>query len=749
MKKDAILLLFSCLSFFNFSQNLNWVRKVTSFGLYPYTVSINDVCTDENNHQYSISYGDNSANFSFNGGQVTAPSIYKCGSINKSNDQGNHEWIKFFVPITANGFCTPQRIYYRNGYIYITGINNGSIDMNPGAQVNALNGMTSPFIVKLDTAGNFIWAKSFASVNSKVNDVKVDLNDNIYLTGLFNTSFSFNGLNQVSNGNDDIFLLKFNSLGQEQWCKTFGSNSINSECGKSIAIDQNNNINVCGYFSGTVDFDPGLGNYPLICNGSRDGFVARYDLNGNFVTAINIGGSGGNNDVKFNAIEVDNNSVYVAGVVSGTVDLDPGALTNNITVQGSQGILMKFDYQLNPNWHKLISSSSASEIHHIRIKSNQLYISGLMVGTTDLDPHPSNSFTYSPAATYNQGNTYIVKLDLNGSFIWGAGFLNTPTGGIYINNNIPYGLAITNDGVYIAGEFTGPVDFNPDQGQTQIVQPAYTPAGIGITTGYLAKLTNCVPSSSTIQAIACNSYFWAQTGQTYNSSGQYSDTLQNVYGCDSIILLNLTINANVQGGTTVHSACDSYTWNNQTYTQSGIYSQVLSTVNGCDSTVTLDLTLNYSPTTPIVTLSNVTNLTTPPQGNATYQWFQCSDNLPIANAVNNTFIASSNGLYGVIVSNGCGSDTSQCVNVTTIGLNELTNQMIIFPNPTSETIEIRMDYTELQYSMYKILDAQYREIKTGKLDSQNGKMLINIGTIASGNYYLVIEGVGVFNFIKN
>ena len=749
MKKAAILILFSSLSFVNFSQNLNWVRKVTSFGLYPYTVSINDVCTDDYNRQYSISYGDNSANFSFNGGQVTAPSIYKCGSITKSNDQGNHEWIKFFVPITANGSCTPQRIYYRNGYIYITGINNGSIDMNPGAQVYSVNGMTSPFIVKLDTAGNYVWAKSFSDVNSKVFDLKVDANDNVYITGSFSTNFFFNGINQVSNGNDDIFLLKFNNSGQEQWCKTFGSNSVNSECGKSIAIDQNNNINVCGYFSGTVDFDPGLGNYPLICNGSRDGFVARYDPNGNFITAIDIGGSGGNNDVRFNSIEVDNNSVYLAGLVYGTVDLDPGALTNNITVQGSQGILMKFDYQLNFNWHKLIISNNSSEIYHIRIKSNQLYISGLMSGTTDLDPHPTNSFTYSPAATYNGGNTYVVKMDLNGSFIWGAGFLNTPTGGIYINNNIPYGLAITNDGVYIAGEFTGPVDFNPDQGQTQIVQPAYTPAGIGITTGYLAKLTNCVPSSSTIQAIACNSYFWAQTGQTYNSSGQYHDTLQNVNGCDSIISLNLTINANVQGGTTVQSACDSYTWNNQTYTQSGIYSQVLSTVNGCDSTVTLDLTLNYSPTTPIVTLSNVTNLTTPPQGNATYQWFQCSDNLPIANAVNNTFIASSNGLYGVIVSNGCGSDTSQCVNVSSIGLNELTNQMIIFPNPTSETIEIRMDYTELQYSMYKILDAQYREIKTGKLDSQNGKMLINIGTIASGNYNLVIEGVGVFNFIKN
>jgi len=283
MKKAAILILFSSLSFVNFSQNLNWVRKVTSFGLYPYTVSINDVCTDDYNRQYSISYGDNSANFSFNGGQVTAPSIYKCGSITKSNDQGNHEWIKFFVPITANGSCTPQRIYYRNGYIYITGINNGSIDMNPGAQVNSLFGWSTPFIVKLDTAGNFVWAKSFGEVNTKVNDIKVDGIGNVYITGSMSTSFFFNGVNQVSNGNDDIFLLKYNSLGQEQWCKTFGSNSINSECGNSIAIDQNNNINVCGFFSGSIDFDPGLGNYPLICNGQRDGFVSRFDANGNFM----------------------------------------------------------------------------------------------------------------------------------------------------------------------------------------------------------------------------------------------------------------------------------------------------------------------------------------------------------------------------------------------------------------------------------------------------------------------------------
>jgi hypothetical protein len=218
---------------------------------------------------------------------------------------------------------------------------------------------------------------------------------------------------------------------------------------------------------------------------------------------------------------------------------------------------------------------------------------------------------------------------------------------------------------------------------------------------------------------------------------------------DAIISLNLTINANVQGGTAVQSACDSYTWNNQTYTQSGLYTQVLSTINGCDSTVTLDLTLNYSPTTPIVTLTNITNLSTPLQGNATYQWFQCSDNLAIPNAINNTFIASSNGLYGVIVSNGCGSDTSQCVNVSTIGISELSNRIVLFPNPTTETIEIRMDNTELQNVNYKLIDAASREIQKGKLDAYNGRFLIQTKSIATGNYVLVIEGVGTYQFTKD
>jgi len=72
--------------------------------------------------------------------------------------------------------------------------------MDPGGDVNFLNGTTSPFVVKLDTAGNFIWAKSFSSVNAKVNDLKVDNFGNVFITGSFNTNFTFNNLSYSTLG---------------------------------------------------------------------------------------------------------------------------------------------------------------------------------------------------------------------------------------------------------------------------------------------------------------------------------------------------------------------------------------------------------------------------------------------------------------------------------------------------------------------------------------------------------------------
>ena len=105
---------------------------------------------------------------------------------------------------------------------------------------------------------------------------------------------------------------------------------------------------------------------------------------------------------------------------------------------------------------------------------------------------------------------------------------------------------------------------------------------------------NCTTVKDSIAQVACDNFTWRDS--IYTATGIYTDTLSQMAGCDSILLLNLTINHSTTAIETV-TACDSYTWHDSTYTTSTLNSQ-FSTLNsvGCDSTVTLNLTINYSTT---------------------------------------------------------------------------------------------------------------------------------------------------------
>ena len=92
---------------------------------------------------------------------------------------------------------------------------------------------------------------------------------------------------------------------------------------------------------------------------------------------------------------------------------------------------------------------------------------------------------------------------------------------------------------------------------------------------------------------SCNSYNW--NGNTYSISGNYIDTLQTSFGCDSVVTLVLTINNSNNSQENITS-CDNYIWNGTTYSQTGTYTITLQTVNGCDSTITLILTINQNET---------------------------------------------------------------------------------------------------------------------------------------------------------
>jgi hypothetical protein len=142
--------------------------------------------------------------------------------------------------------------------------------------------------------------------------------------------------------------------------------------------------------------------------------------------------------------------------------------------------------------------------------------------------------------------------------------------------------------------------------------------------------------------------------------------------------------------THVVTACNTYTWiDGNTYTSNNnTATHTLTNAVGCDSIVTLDLTIN--------TVSNVTVTTsgltiTASNASATYQWLDCSNSFAvIASQTGSSFTATANGSYAVeLTENGC-KDTSACVNITTVGFEDLStdNEITVYPNPTQGKVNL-------------------------------------------------------------
>src|SRR3989338_1111313 len=259
------------------------------------------------------------------------------------------------------------------------------------------------------------------------------------------------------------------------------------------------------------------------------------------------------------------------------------------------------------------------------------------------------------------------------------------------------------------------------------------------------NLTINVPTTSGLSASACETYTWSENNMTYTASGNYNDTLVNAAGCDSIITLNLTINQPAASFETV-SACDTYTWNSNgmTYTNSGWFLDTLSTVSGCDSIITLDLTIIASPVAN-ATDDNAGTLTG--SGGSPVQWINCVTNAAIAGATSATFSPVANGTYAIIVSNGSCTDTSNCVVVDYIGLDE--NTLInasISPNPATDEVQITFTGTS---ALLIIRDAQGKMIQTENIENGATISLVNLQT---GVYFfelVTVQGKATKRVVKN
>lgn len=278
-----------------------------------------------------------------------------------------------------------------SGNVLISGFHELTCDFDPnGGTANATsNGAADAFVLKLNSAGNYVWHYTFGSTNNdEARSLYIDNSSTAYVTGYFTgtVDFDFSGATQNLTGvSEEIFVLKINSAGSYTGAVSMGSTSFDS--GRSIHVDSNNDILVTGYFSGTVDFDSGLGTNTKVSGGVRDIFVLKLNSSLNHIWAAHASGSA---DDEAWSIETDNeNNVFVAGFFRTTVDFDPGIGTQNVAVSCVCGFADQFYWKLDSDGNYISADKAGSgnndHAYAFYPSGNYVYITGYLQGTSDYD----------------------------------------------------------------------------------------------------------------------------------------------------------------------------------------------------------------------------------------------------------------------------------------------------------------------------------------------------------------------------
>lgn len=193
--------------------------------------------------------------------------------------------------------------FYSSELIFdtITLVNNGS------------SGSNDIFLVKYNSDGDLLWAKNFGNTSmDQANAIAIDSIGNIYITGSFiGETITFDSITISSNGWNEVYIVKLNSSGDVIWAKSAGGSR--TDIGKSIATDNSGNVYVTGVFGSTVMYfeSDSLLSFTGYPGPPYDIFFSKYDSNGNLVWIKRIGGNG--DDDSFSVSSDNNGNIYLAG----------------------------------------------------------------------------------------------------------------------------------------------------------------------------------------------------------------------------------------------------------------------------------------------------------------------------------------------------------------------------------------------------------------------------------------------------
>jgi len=273
--------------------------------------------------------------------------------------------------------------------IYVTGGTYGGLDSNTSF------GGQDIFLVKYNSDAEKQWTRQLgSSSNDTGRGVAVDSSNNIYVTGI-----TEGGLDGYTNlGEQDIFLVKYDSNGNKKWTRQMGTSK--SDIAHGIAVDSSNNIYVTGETRGGLDNNTNIGD--------KDIFLVKYDSNGNRNWTLQPGTD--KEDAGY-GITVVSNNVYVTGVTYGGLDSNSNAGSNSADI-----FLVKYSSAGVKDWTKQLGTTSEDVGYAVAGDSNSpanIYVTGYTKGNLGTPNNAGNSDIF--LAKYYDNSTHQSTILLGSS----------------------------------------------------------------------------------------------------------------------------------------------------------------------------------------------------------------------------------------------------------------------------------------------------------------------------------------------
>jgi hypothetical protein len=578
--------------------------------------------------------------------------------ISKMDLSCNLVWAK---QLRTKGYSYPGKIAVDNNFnVIVVGHFEDSIDLNPSTNnllVTSNSFSYDSYVLKLDSTGNFQWAKSFGGASTEISKgLCADNSNDYYISGTFDNTVDFDpnvGIyNLTSTGGWNSYLLKLNTNGNFNWCKSgINYTDANNARFKNNLIyvgGINNAFNTSGIAQYPINLFPLSSDFSTRNNNiylTGNSIVNKYSLCSNTSNSISVTNC---NNVNVNGVIYTTSGTYTQTLVN-AVGCDSILTINAIVKQPSSHSISVINCN-NVNVNGVIYTTSGTYTQTLvnavgcdsilTINAIVKQPSSHSISVTNCNNVNVNGVIYTSSGTYTQTLVNAVGCD---SILTINAIVKQPSS---------HSISVTNcNNVNVNG-----VIYTSSGTYTQTLVNAVGCDSI-LTINAIVKQ----PSSHSISVTNCNNV--NVNGVIYTSSGTYTQTLINAVGCDSILTINAIVKQPSSHSISVTN-CNNVNVNGVIYTTSGTYTQTLINAVGCDSVLTINA---------IVTIINTSimvngNILSSNELNATYQWVKCNPFTIITSAINQQYTVINNGDYAVIIThNGC-TDTSNCIKLTNLSI---------------------------------------------------------------------------------